>query len=172
MVQTIHEACAGLTPKAVVAYLTRTGWRKAPNNFGRDEARALVFFHPSLREDEYAMVPMLRELGDFVPRMVEIVRLVEKAESRWQATVAALAGVSAWTPLSFGSLPPPERSLLVTNNLGSRLANGQMAMLWLVSAVHYTPPRDGSREEFYAYTREGETVRWLTHWRLAVPEEG
>lgn len=78
----------------------------------------------------------------------------------------------AWTPLSFGSLPHADRSLLVTNNLTSRLANGQMAMLWLVSAVHCSRPRNGSREEFYAYTREGELVRWLTHWRLAVPEEG
>lgn len=172
MDQTIHEACAGLTPETVVAYLTRAGWRKAPNNFGRDEARVLVFLHPHLREDEYAMVPLLRELGDYVPRMVEIVGLVEKAEGRWQATVAALAGASDWTPLSPESLPPPERPLLVTNSIGSRLANGQMSMLWVVWSVHYTPPRELSREEFYAYTREGELLRWLTHWRLAVPEEG
>jgi hypothetical protein len=86
----------------------------------------------------------------------------------WQECPANRRG---WTLLSPDSLPSPERPLLVTKNIGSRLANGQMSMLWLVSAVQYTPPRDGSREEFYAYTREGEIVRWLTHWRLAVPEE-
>lgn len=92
------------------------------------------------------------------------------AALREDGAMPARSRPSAWAPLSFGSLPPADRSLLVTNNLSSRLANGQMAMLWLVSAVHYAPPRDGSREEFYAYTREGELIRWLTHWRLAVPE--
>lgn len=88
-------------------------------------------------------------------------------------TALVPAGSTCWTPLSPDSLPPPDRPLLVTNNIGSRLANGQMSMLWLVWSVHYTPPRGLSmREEFYAYTREGELVRWLTHWRLAVPEEG
>jgi hypothetical protein len=80
--------------------------------------------------------------------------------------------VNAWTPLSPATLPPPERPLLVTNNVTGTLNNGQMSTLWLVWTVHYTPPRDGSRGEFYAYTREGELLRWLTHWRLAVPEEG
>lgn len=97
----------------------------------------------------------------------EILRLAEVIRSMtWDATPGS------WTPLSPATLPPPERPLLVTKNIGSRLANGQMATLFLVWSVHYTPPRDGSREEFYAYTREGELVRWLTHWRLAVPEEG
>lgn len=83
-----NATLAALSPKAVTDYLRRTGWTQPEDNYGRDATLTAVFVHPELGADDFAMVPLRRDLGDYVQRMREAVNLVGKVEHRWLDIIA------------------------------------------------------------------------------------
>lgn len=98
------------------------------------------------------------------------------------AIVAAFAAYnrerSPWTAFS-DAMPDEHRTLLVTNNMAARTAQGRMSHVWFVDGVHRH--ETAIQDERLTYAEAGEVtafsesdmrLRGLTHWRYALPEEG
>jgi hypothetical protein len=86
MKATIHDAAAlrTLGPLDVAAYLRSNGWRQVD----RIGDRGVVWtLGPGGRDEFEILVPLSRDLGDFVPRMADVLRTLEVAERRSQLEI-------------------------------------------------------------------------------------
>lgn len=72
-----------------------------------------------------------------------------------------------WTAFT-DEWPKPNQQLLVTNNLESLDAHGVKSHVWLTTFPLKSSEHDG---EIVCFDEADRKIRFLSHWRYALPEE-
>jgi len=71
--------------------------------------------------------------------------------------------MKAWHDIKKKKVPEKKSKILVTNNIKSRDAHGQMSHIWLVVGVH----KEGN--EYFAFDGSFTKIHNVTHW-TEIPE--
>lgn len=165
MKATIHDAAAlrTLGPLDVAAYLRSSGWRQVD----RIGDRGVVWTLGPAGGAEFEMlVPLSRELGDFVPRMADVLRTLEIAEQRSQLEILRDLTTLAADVIRVRALQPDVQDGTIPLDEGVQLVQRAQDMLLAAACAAVQP------KAYFPTRKPSAAVSYMEHVRLGQTERG
>jgi hypothetical protein len=157
-----EDLVAGLDPVRVRDYVQATGWVRLP---ALDDGKVAVFVDPDAELDQL-LVPLRRDLGDFNPRMAEVVAYIAQREKRPALEVLYELLLPPADLLCFRESGPAVGPIDLLFDHGVQLLAGVRKML-LAAACSVIRP-----EPLHPRSNLPEAEQFLQRCRLAQASQG